>query len=82
MRDTHIGNSAEPSVDHAINGTINLDVLMSYVHCRYKAYLKLANQVGPRTDYETALVEMRMETRWRAIRKLKAGGLHFRPPYN
>ena len=59
------------AIDRSI---INLDALLGYVHCRYKAYLKLANQVGLQSAYETALVELRAETRLRAIRKLEAAG--------
>jgi predicted RecB family nuclease len=58
--------------DHYAEAVISPDVLRSYVYCRYKAYLKLSNQVGVQSAYETALAELRAETKQRAIEKLEA----------
>jgi predicted RecB family nuclease len=51
---------------------INKDVLESYLHCRYKGYLKLTRQQGTKSDYETSLAELRIEVRLNAISKVLA----------
>ncbi len=71
---TQVSNFVELPVHQAIDGVINTDVLLGYVHCRCKAYLKLTNQAGLQSDYEKALVELRADTRLRAFRTLAAAG--------
>src|SRR5262245_24606446 len=46
---------------------ITSDVLESYLHCKFKGYLKLAAQEGTRGDFEAMLLEVRAEVRLRAI---------------
>ena len=58
--------------DHYADAVIGPDVLPSYVHCRFKAYLKLSSQVGVQCAYEAALAELRAEAKQRAIGKLEA----------
>ena len=41
------------------------DTLESYLQCKYKAHLKLANEQGIKSDYELLLVESRKHVRWR-----------------
>jgi hypothetical protein len=60
--------------DHHVDAVISLDVLRSYAHCRYKAYLKLSNQVGVQRPYDAALAELRAEAKQRALGKLGAAG--------
>ena len=65
---------APHEADHHADAIISPDVLRSYVHCRYKAYLKLSSQVGVQCAYEAALAELRAEAKQRAIGKLEAAG--------
>jgi predicted RecB family nuclease len=51
---------------------ITSEVLESYLHCKFKAHLKLAGEQGSRSDYEGLLVERRVEVRLRAIDKIVA----------
>jgi hypothetical protein len=51
---------------------ITREVLESYLHCKTKAYLKLAGQQGIRSDYEALLAETRQEVRKTAIDKMLA----------
>jgi predicted RecB family nuclease len=60
--------------DHYAAALISPDVLRSYVHCRYKAYLKLSSQVGVQCAYDAALAELRAEAKKGAIGKLEAAG--------
>jgi predicted RecB family nuclease len=46
---------------------ITSDVLESYLHCKFKGYLKLAGQQGTRCDFEAMLTELRAEVRLKAI---------------
>jgi predicted RecB family nuclease len=57
----------QPNWGGAMSSPITSDVLESYLLCRYKAHLKLANQHGTTTDYESMLVESRQDVRRRAI---------------
>jgi predicted RecB family nuclease len=49
---------------------ITRDVLESYVHCPYKAYLKLAGEQGSPADYEVLQGEARNRVRQAAVDKL------------
>ena len=51
---------------------IDKDMLESYLHCRYKAYLKLTQQLGVKSDYETLLAEIRVEVKLNATNKILA----------
>lgn len=51
---------------------ITRDILESYLHCKYKGYLKLTGQQGTMSDYEALLTEMRAEVRLAAIDKILA----------
>jgi predicted RecB family nuclease len=46
---------------------ITSDVLGSYLHCKFKGYLKLAGQQGTKCDYEAMLTGLRAEVRLKAI---------------
>jgi hypothetical protein len=46
---------------------ITSDVLESYLHCKFKGYLKLAGQQGKKCDFEAMLTELRAEVRLKAI---------------
>src|SRR5262249_31407363 len=46
---------------------ITSDVLESYLHCKFKGYLKLAGQGGTKGDYEEMLSALRAEARLKAI---------------
>jgi predicted RecB family nuclease len=46
---------------------ITSDVLESYLHCKFKGYLKLAAQQGTKCDFEAMLTELRCEVRLKAI---------------
>jgi predicted RecB family nuclease len=46
---------------------ITSDVLESYIHCKFKAYLKLAGHRGTKCDFEAMLAELRAEVRLKAI---------------
>lgn len=49
---------------------VTKDVLESYIHCRYKAYLKLINQLGIKSDYENLQRELRSKVKGNAINKI------------
>src|SRR3954447_22857701 len=51
---------------------ITSDVLEGYLHCKFKGHLKLAGELGTRSDYEGLLVERRDEVRLRAIDEIVA----------
>ena len=44
----------------------------AYLRCKFKGYLKLAGEQGPRGDYELLLGELEDEVRSRAVDKLLA----------
>ena len=46
---------------------ITTEVLESYLHCKFKGYLKLAGQQGTQCDFEAMLTELRAEIRLKAI---------------
>lgn len=46
---------------------ITRDVLESYLHCKFKGYLKNAGQQGTKCDFEAMLAELRAEVRLKAI---------------
>ena len=48
------------------------DVLESYIHCRYKGYLKLIGQSGIKSDYEKLRFKLRREVKHHALRKIHA----------
>src|SRR5215471_1857838 len=49
---------------------ITQDVIESYLHCRYKSYLKLAGEQGSLSDYEQLMRESRERVRLAGIKKL------------
>ena len=49
---------------------ITRDVIESYLHCRFKAHLKLAGNQGIKSDYEGFLLQTRREVRHQAISKI------------
>jgi predicted RecB family nuclease len=51
---------------------IDNDVLESYLDCRRKAYLKLAQEQGRKSDYETLLAELRNDVKLNVINKILA----------
>ena len=51
---------------------ITRNVLESYLHCKYKGYLKRAGQQGTKSDYENLLTEARADVRLVAIDKILA----------
>jgi predicted RecB family nuclease len=51
---------------------ITRDVLESYLHCKYKAFLKGAGQSGTKSDYEVMLTEARASVRLQATEKILA----------
>jgi predicted RecB family nuclease len=51
---------------------ITRDIIESYLNCKYKGHLKLAEQQGVKSDYDVLLVESRDEVRRRAIDKIVA----------
>jgi predicted RecB family nuclease len=51
---------------------ITRDVVESYLNCKLKAYLKLQDHQGTRSDYEEYLLQTRQEVRQQAISKLVA----------
>jgi predicted RecB family nuclease len=51
---------------------ITTDVLESYVLCKYKGYLRLMDQQGTKSEYETLLAARRAETKRIVIDKIRA----------
>lgn len=51
---------------------ITRDMLESYLHCKFKGYLKLTGQRGAKSDYQTLLTKMRAGVRHTAIDKILA----------
>jgi predicted RecB family nuclease len=49
---------------------ITSDVLESYLHCKFKGYLKAAGQQGTKCDYEVLHAELRDDVRRKAIDKI------------
>src|SRR4030095_16126571 len=49
---------------------ITRDVIESYLHCRYKSYLKLAGEQGSPSDYEQLMRESRERIQLAGINKL------------
>jgi predicted RecB family nuclease len=52
---------------------ITRDIIESYLNCKYKGHLKLAEQQGVKSDYEVLLAELRDEVKCRATEKILAG---------
>ncbi len=48
---------------------ITSEALEAFLHCKFKAHLKLTGQQGVRSDYEAMLLDMRAEVRLAAIDK-------------
>src|SRR4051794_37143998 len=61
-----------PRRSRAMTTKITREVLEGYLYCKYKAYLKLADQQGSVWDYEKLLVANRQEVRQTAIDKILA----------
>src|ERR1019366_3487879 len=51
---------------------ITMDILESYLHCKFKGHLKLTGHQGTKSDYENVLIERRAEVRLAAIDKILA----------
>jgi predicted RecB family nuclease len=51
---------------------ITRDIIESYLNCKYKGHLKLAEQQGAKSDYEVLLAEWRDEVTRRATDKILA----------
>jgi predicted RecB family nuclease len=51
---------------------ITREVLESYLHCKFRGYLKLAGQQGTPCDFETMLTQLRAEVRLKAIDAITA----------
>ena len=51
---------------------ITRDIIESYLSCKHKGHLRLAEQQGVRSNYEVLLAESRDKVKWRAIEKLLA----------
>ncbi|MGK7914678.1 MAG: TM0106 family RecB-like putative nuclease [Prochloraceae cyanobacterium] len=51
---------------------VTQDVLESYIHCKYKGYLKLIDQSGIKSDYENLRIKLRSEVKRNAISKIYA----------
>ena len=51
---------------------ITNEVLESYIHCRYKSYLKLIGQSGIKSDYERLSLKLRNEVKHNALSKILA----------
>ena len=51
---------------------ITRDMLESYLHCKFKGYLKLAGQQGTKGDFEAMLTELRTEVRLKATEAIIA----------
>jgi predicted RecB family nuclease len=49
---------------------ITRDILESYLHCKYKAHLKLAGEKSTKSEYECLLAEMRGDFKIAAIDKI------------
>ena len=47
--------------------TVSLEILEGYLSCRYKAYLRLSNEVGMKSDYEAALTTLRRELKSKGL---------------
>ena len=55
-----------------MSAKITRAVLESHLNCRYKSFLKLANEQGIRSDYECLLFERKEAARRQAIEKIMA----------
>ena len=51
---------------------ITSEVLESYLHCKFKGYLKQTGQQGTKSAYETMLLQARDEVRLRAVETIVA----------
>ncbi len=51
--------------------TVSSEILEGYLSCRYKAYLRLSNEVGMKSDYEAALTTLRRELKSKGLDKLQ-----------
>src|ERR1051326_1010212 len=51
---------------------ITIDVLESYLRCKFKGYLKLAGQQGTKCDFEVMLAGLRAKVRRKAIDTIMA----------
>lgn len=47
------------------------DVLESFIHCRYKSYLKLIGQSGIKSDYERLRLKLRSEVKHNALSNIQ-----------
>src|SRR4051794_27997272 len=49
---------------------ITRELVESYIHCKYKAHLKMAGQQGTRSDYEALLTSRRGGVRGKVTEKI------------
>ena len=49
---------------------ITKGILESYLHCKYKAHLRLAGEKSTKSEYECLLAEMRSDLKIAAIDKI------------
>jgi predicted RecB family nuclease len=59
-----------PFTDKPIAMKISADTLESYLQCKYKAHLKLANEQGVKSEYEALLLDSKKQVRLAAPAKL------------
>ncbi len=50
---------------------VTLDVLISYLNCRHKAYLQITGHEGSKSDYEIMVTQSGLEARRRIAEKIK-----------
>ena len=56
--------------EQLIKSVVTNDVLESYIHCKYKGYLKLIGQSGIKSDYENLRIKLRGEVKRSALGKI------------
>jgi hypothetical protein len=56
--------------EYSMDTMITRDILHSYLQCKYKGFLKLSGQSGPKSDYETLLRGLDAEFKIRATDKI------------
>ena len=52
---------------------ITTEVLEGHLNCKFKGHLKLAGEVGTRSDYEAMTTAARAKSRMQALAKLVGG---------
>ncbi len=49
---------------------ITLDILCAHLNCKFKAHLRLGGQLDPKSDYETALLELKRDVKLKVVQKI------------